>query len=479
MESRLQIKLLTPEEIATIYEKCQDVLSKKGMKIDHPHALKMLDKEGAWIDYKSRQVRFPKDIIRAALDKVPQSFMLAGRDECHDITLPDSNNTFYVRNGSGAFRYFDPETEVFRNVTLADVKKCAQFVDALDEINFCAFPSPTDAPKQTADIHALKVFLENTTKHINVQPYSAESIEYILALAQVFGGSAALRNRPIISLSPNAFTPLGLKTYDVEVILQSIHLGVPIHCWSLPSAGATSPITIAGSILLMGIEILCMIVLSQLLQPGTPVIADPFPFTTDMATGNSLNSSVEVTLATAAAVEYIKSAYRVPVHTYGFGTDSPVTDGQAATETTLKGLMASLAGADLLSGAGMVESINGFSLIQLLVDNNLVGILRRVNKGVKVDDDTLAWKEILKTDPGGHFLECTHTLEHCREALRPKLFIHKEWEIWKTEGRKNLYTRAFDEYNLIKNNLQTQPLPKDIRKEINLILKKADEKLVK
>jgi trimethylamine:corrinoid methyltransferase-like protein len=479
VESRLQLKLLTPEEITIIFEKCQDVLSKKGMKIDHPHALKMLDKEGAWIDYKNRQVRFPKDIIRAALDNVPQTFMLAGRDACHDITLPDPNNTFYVRNGSGAFRYFDPESEMFRYVTLADVKECARFVDALDEINFCAFPSPTDAPKQTADIHALKVFFENTAKHINVQPYSAESIEYILALAQVFGESAALRKRPIISLSPNAFTPLGIKNYDVEVILQSIRLGVPIHCWSLPSAGATSPITIAGSVLLMGIEILGMIVLSQLLQPGTPVIADPFPFTTDMATGNSLNSSVEVTLTTAAAVEYIKRAYRVPVHTYGFGTDSPVTDGQAATETTLKGLMASLAGADLLSGAGMVESINGFSLIQLLVDNNLAGILRRVNKGVKVDDDTLAGEEILRTDPGGHFLECTHTLAHCREALRPKLFIHKEWEFWNTEGRKNLYARALDEYKLLKRNLQPKPLPEDVRKEMNLILKKADEKLVK
>ena len=184
MESKLQLKLLTSEEITKIYEKCQDVLSKKGMKIDHPHALKMLDKEGAWIDYKSSQVRFPKDIIRTALDNVPQSFMLAGRDECHDITLPDPKNNFYVRNGSGAFRYFDPESEMFRYVTMADLKECARFVDALDEINFCAFPSPTDAPKQTADIHALKIFLENTTKHINVQPYSSESIEYILDLAQ-------------------------------------------------------------------------------------------------------------------------------------------------------------------------------------------------------------------------------------------------------------------------------------------------------
>ena len=71
MESGLQLKLLTTEEITTIYEKCQEVLSKKGMKIDHPHALKMLDKAGARVDFESRQVRFPKDIIKAALDNVP------------------------------------------------------------------------------------------------------------------------------------------------------------------------------------------------------------------------------------------------------------------------------------------------------------------------------------------------------------------------------------------------------------------------
>lgn len=58
MESRLQLKLLAPEEITAIYGKCQDVLSKIGMMIDHPHALKMLEKEEAWIDYKSRQFLF-------------------------------------------------------------------------------------------------------------------------------------------------------------------------------------------------------------------------------------------------------------------------------------------------------------------------------------------------------------------------------------------------------------------------------------
>ena len=475
----LQLKSLTEEEIGTIYEKCLEVLSSRGMKIDHPEALKILDKEGALVDFKSSQVRFPKDLVEAALEKVPQEFMLAGRDKRHGIVLPDPDGTFYTRNGSGAFRYFDPDSNTFRNVTLEDVKECAQFVEALDGINFCAFPSPSDAPKQTADVHALKVLLENTSKHINIQPYSAESIEYLMDLAQVAAGSTPLGKRPIVSFSPNAFTPLVLKNYDVEVILQASRRKVPIHCWSLPSAGATSPITIAGSVLLMGIEILSMIVLSQLIQPGAPVIANPFPFTTDMATGNSLCSSVEVALTTTAAVQYIKSAYKVPVHTYGFGTDSAVTDGQSATETTLKGLMVSAGGADLISGAGMVESINGFSIIQLIIDNNLAGILRRVKRGVKVDDDTLAWKEILETLPGDHFLERSHTLKHCREALRPQLFVQESWEEWNGGGRKDIYSRAVEEYRAIKSRLQPQPFPEDVQKELDKIVKKADENLIR
>lgn len=480
MMRNLGFKLITDDEVKMVFEKCSDILSNKGIEIDHPGALKMLDKAGAQVDFDSKQVRFPRDVMESALKTVPRRLTLGARDERHDITIPHPTGSFYTRNGSGARFYHDPETDTYHDITLDFVKECAQMVELLDGINFCSFPSPSDVPVETADIHGLKTLLENTSKHINVQPYSAESVEYLLRLAvAAAGGEASFRKKPIISMNPNAFTPLGLKAYDVEVIIQAGRFGVPIHICSLPNAGGTSPITIAGTVLLLGVEILSMIIVSQLIKPGTPVIALPLPFALDMLTGSNLGSSVETVLAAGATVQFLKDAYQLPTNTYGFGTDSPLPDGQSMIEVTLKGLMISMIGSDILTGAGMLDCIRGFSLVQLVMDNALVGIFKRVRSGIMVNDDTLAWKEIMDTTPGGHFLEREHTLRHCREALRTDLFVRVPADMWRLESGKDFNTRALEKYRELKQKMQPQELPEDVQRELNLIVKHADEHLAK
>jgi len=148
-------------------------------------------------------------------------------------------------------------------------------------------------------------------------------------------------------------------------------------------------------------------------------------------------------------------------------------------EITLKGLLASMTGSDLISGAGMMDAIRGVSLVQLVIDDTLVSILKRVNSGVKVDDDTLAWKEILDTLPGGYFLERAHTRKHCREALRPELFVRVPAEVWSLEGSKDFYTRALEKYRELKKRMKPQELPEDVQREMNRIVEKADERLAK
>ena len=98
---------------------------------------------------------------------------------------------------------------------------------------------------------------------------------------------------------------------------------------------------------------------------------------------------------------------------------------------------------------------------------------------MKVDDDTLAWKEIFDTVPGGHFLERPHTLKHCREELRTELFVSDPIEVWSSEGSKDLYTRTLDKYRELKKKMQPQQLPEDVQEEMNLIMKRANERLVK
>lgn len=480
MATDSRLRLLTTEEVGTIYDKCVDFLINKGVKVTHPQALKVLNKAGAWVDFKNERIQFSKDIIETALRSVPRNLTLAGANKSHDLSIPSPDGGFYVVTATGAVSYLDPESNTYRDVTLSYVEEWAQLCEVLNDISGVFFPFPKDVPLETADIHALKATLENTGKHILVQPYSFESLEYLFELAVVVSGSKeAMKKRPIINMVSCALPPLSFKPMDIEALILATRHGVPIFAASLPSAGGTSPITIPGTVLQSGIEILVLLVISQLIEPGAPFIGNPVAFTLDMVTGRNVLASVEAVLCEAASAQYVKEAYKIPTAPFGYATDSPVPDGQSMADRLLLGLLVAMGDSDILTEAGQLEAGLVCSSVQLIIDDILARMLKRAHLGVKVDDDTLAWKEIFEITPGSHYLEQSHTLKHCREALRTELFLRQSREDWLSEGGKDMVARAGDKYRELKKKLKPQPLPEDVKKELSKIVKRADELLVK
>jgi trimethylamine:corrinoid methyltransferase-like protein len=480
MTTKPRLTLLSADEADAIYEKCLGYLANVGVKVEHPKALRLLHKAGALVDSNDQRVRFSREIIEAALQSVPRELLLAGRDEHHDIRISPQREELHVATATGNVSYLDPETNTYRDADLAYAREWAQLGEVLDEIDMIFFPFPKDAPLQTADIHALKATLENTSKHVIVQPYSLESLEYLFELAvAVSGGREALKERPRISMVSCALSPLAFKPMDVEALILATRFGVPIYAASLPSAGSTSPITIAGTVLQNGIEVLASLVMSQLLEPGAPFVANPVAFTLDMANGKNLIASVEAELCQAACSQYVKDAYRLPMAAFGYATDSVLPDGQSTVDRLLLGMLVSQAGADIIAEAGQLEAGIASSPIQFIIDDTLAKILKRISKGVRVDDDTLAWKEILDTGPGGHYLEHPHTLKHCREGLRLDLFVSQARDVWVEGGSRDLCARATETYRSLKGRLQALKLPEDIVREMDQIVRRADEHLVK
>jgi trimethylamine--corrinoid protein Co-methyltransferase len=132
---------------------------------------------------------------------------------------------------------------------------------------------------------------------------------------------------------------------------------------------------------------------------------------------------------------------------------------------------------DILWEAGSLQSIAGFSPVQLIIDDTLTSMLKRIMSGVKVDDETLAWEDLLDIAPGASFMDRVHTLRHCREPLRPRLFEQTSLEAWKAAGSKTLYLRALERYHELKKDLKPLPLPESTKRELDRIVKKADQKL--
>ncbi len=199
-----------------------------------------------------------------------------------------------------------------------------------------------------------------------------------------------------------------------------------------------------------------------------------------MSSGRNLSAAPEAALCGAAACQYIKDAYNVPVGICSLSTDSHMPDGQSGFETAMLGVLCALnSGGDLIIDAGHLSTFQSVSPLKLIADAKAIAILNRIRAGVKVDNDTMAVQELLNVKPGGHFLENAHTLKHCRDAVRVPLYDTGTLESWQAEGSKSFYARALDIYRELKKELKPLDLPEDVKKELNSIVKKADDKLAK
>ena len=424
MAKTLRVQLLEADDIASIYEKTVHILTTHGVKVDHKDALDRLAAAGAQVDRETRMVRFSRENIEAALATVPKSVTVRGGDEKHDFTVPDPSGKFYSTTCVQSMRYLDPDAGDYVDNTEQRFAEWCQLVERLPNIHVCAIQTPMDVPPETADVHGLNVQLQNTSKPLMLLAYCYESVPYLFELMLARAGSVeALRERPLLLINPTSLSPLVFKDMDMAQLEGAAEYDIPVAANSLPVLGATAPGTIAGTVLLQAVELLAFLVMSQMYKPGLPFIATVFNTTMDLGTGNALLANSETILARAATAQFCKEAFGVPVETFSMMADSYVPDGQTAAEKSLQPAVLAMAGADILYGAGRLGGSTLASPVELVIDDRLLAVIQRTVSGVQVDDETLAMDDIIEAGPGGHFLRRKHTLRHCREMIRPDLFV--------------------------------------------------------
>ena len=480
MNSRLGS--LTSSEIGELADKVATFLSERGVEVHHEGMLETLKRVGARIDSASGKVRFPRELQEQALKSTPRHFSLVtpdhGADSGQSLPIPHPAGSFYACTGTGARGYLDPDTGKYRQLTIEDVHNWGRLVGSLENIDLCAFPTPTDAPPETVDVHSLNAVLKSTTKHVWIQPHTEQTLPYLLELcAARAGGKENLKKRPLASIIACSLTPFRFKSMDLEVMIQACNFGLPIHASSLPVIGGTAPITTAGTVLTAAIEVLAMVIMIQLIQPGSPVFALATALGMDMTNGRAVKACPEAMQANALSAQFLTEAYGLPVHTAGLTSDAFDTDGQAMVEHSLYGLMVAGAGAAILGRAGELEAAKTFSPLQLVVDDEIVAALRRLRAlqvGLNLEEQSVAWKDIMAASPGGHFLETEHTLRHCREAFRPQLFSRQSRDAWESEGRRTLIDRAGDRCRELLAASKVLDIPAARIEEMKRIVAEAD-----
>lgn len=471
-----QSGFLDDAAIAALKSRSYALLEDYGVVVIHPDAVRALKKNGAREGRDNDRLRLPQELVEQALNASPKQVSLYGKNPERDIHLPRTDGGFIMRTGTGAHGYVDPATGQYRNLDLKAVTEMAAVGNALDQVGFIAHPFVHGVPEITADIHSLAGLIGHTDKHVWLQPYAKENVEYLMRLAAIAaGGEDRLRSRPLASCITCSFSPLEFKYMDSEVIIQAGKFGLPLHACSLPSAGGTAPLSTPGMVLMAAAEILAMVTLTHVLAPGTPVIATPLMFTLDMRTGSALQSCAESIQAASMAVQLMKQGFGLPAHTYGVGSDTPDVDVQSMAERSMLAQSVALAGADILGGVGQLECATVFSPVQAVLDNEVGTMLRRLMQKPDISDDSLNWSEISSICTGGHFLDSPHTLKLCRDQLLPRAFLRQGRDDYEASGRRT----AFDEartmaLGMIENAPDEGLLGADAAREIRQLVSDAD-----
>jgi trimethylamine---corrinoid protein Co-methyltransferase len=471
VNSRLNTQILSKENVETIYSKCLKFLSDKGVKVEHADALKIIDQAGAMVDHKNQIVRFPVDLIESALSTVPKKFLFG------DVMIPHPENSFYAMTTAGAVYYNNPESGAIDYATLADLQNLLQLQELLDDISITSYPMPNDVPKGSQEVHGVRAALGSTTKILSLMPNTVLQTEHLFELLRIITDEEALRKKSSLLVIQSLLSPFTYKELDAEVMIQSCRSGYPLLTCTSSIAGASAPFTIAGHVLVTAIELLSSLVMTQLIKTGSPVIASLALGRMDMAKGNCF-IGVEHVLTHAALAQFIRDAFQVPVHVDGFSQNPMIADEQGATEKALLSLSIALSGANVLGSAGDRAISLGLSPIQLIADDALTRMLKRITAGVEVNEDTLAWQEILSVPPGGDFLRLGHTLKHVKDDTRIDLFRNISLETDQVSDIQPFQQRAIERYHELKPNMKPIELPDEVSRELDKIVRKADEQVL-
>lgn len=443
--TRATFGFLSDSEVEWLKERVEDVLADYGVAILHPDAYERFLAAGATPGTDANRVRMPRELIREAMAAVPKSVRLGGKQEHYNIDLPRADRGFVMRTGTGGHGYVNPRDASYRKMDLDAVSEIAAVASTLDEVGFIAHPFVHGVPEVTSDIHSYGRLIARTPKHVWMQPYQWENVDYLMRIAAIAaGGEEQLRANPITSCITCSFTPLEFKYMDTHVIIKAGEYGIPLHACSLPSSGGTAPLSVPAMAIMAAAEIVGMTVMTHILSPGTPVIATPLMFTLDMSTGSALQSCVESLQAANMSIQLLKRGWGVVAHTYGTGSDTPDVDHQSMAERAMLTQAVALAGADILGGVGQLECATVFSPVQAVLDNEVGAMMRRFIRKPSLDKEALNWEELMQIRTGGHFLDSAHTIATCRDQLSTKVFKRMGRDDYEKTGRRTAFDEARD-----------------------------------
>lgn len=471
------IKILSDEDIEQIHLSALSILWRIGIDVREDQAFQILKKAGC--PTNGTRVRIPSHLVEEAIRLAPQTFTLYGRDPGFKIPLED-RRVFYEPM-IGRLNILDSETGHRRRTTLQDVCDLVRVADYLEHYTLlhsgAIMPHIEGVSDEVSHVHGYLASVKNSSKVIKGVVRGGQKAKDCIRMAAIIaGGEDELRRKPNMFTTCNVISPLTFAPEQTEGLIEYAKMGLPVDIASEPQSGATSPATLAGTLALQTAEILGMMVVAQLVNPGTPVLMGTVGAAMDMRNGTISLGGVEAGMINVAHAQ-IAQFYKVPSRGTGSNTESKSLDIQAGIEKTVTLMTPALAGINMIFYPGTMDHALTVSLESLVIDHEICGMIHRMLGGISVNDASLAIDVIEKVGPGGHFLNQAHTLTNFqKEHYIPQICDRDSHENWLAKGSPGMLDTAKQKVKKILSEHRPAPLDPAVEKELLAVIGEVEKR---
>lgn len=436
------LRTLNKKEIVDIHKASLNILQNSGVKIQSDKVLDFLSNfRGVIIDKKSKIVRFSADIIEESIEKSPKCFELYTQDKKKSIIVGEEN--CYLINGHCAAFFFD-DYNGKRRIKKEEVKNFALLSDYLNEIDIIGIEGVPQDVEDTkySFIEGAKLTLLNSNKPFHYTPEFNFENEAVLGIVKLLSRDD-LVSKPSILSQVTIISPLAWPKDISEILLKNSMLGIPIVLVASPYSGVSAPITLAGQIALFNAELLSGIVINKLANSSSGIVYGCACATFDMKESVA-NIATPETSIMRIAIAQMADFYNLPSFTSGPDTDSNIYDEQNGWEKIITAFTSFSSGLNMIVNGGLFSTGTVVSYEQLIIDSEIVGYIRRLINGFKINKETLAVDIINKVGPLGNFIMEDHTLKNLRSGEHWVPFISNRmmFSKWYSNGAKDVATIA-------------------------------------
>jgi trimethylamine---corrinoid protein Co-methyltransferase len=454
---RVRASWLTAADERLIYEQALGLLERVGIRMRGSRALGLLAERGAQVEAATEIVRFPPELVDAAVRQCPRAILMAGASSDCDVLLDESTPPHFTTGGCAARTLEDGKV---RPSTLEDLRQSAALCDELDEVDvFFTTVAATDVAPERRQLAEYATLLNATAKH-QIFVNSPHQAAPLIRIAEVLSGDLErFRARPRFTTLMTAASPLQVDGRLLDFHAEMAAIGAPVGIFAAPLCGATAPVTVAGTVTLALAEFLGAATAIQAISPGSRLLMGSIGSVLDMHSAMASFSSPEAVAISAMGAQ-VAHSLGLPVQCAGLPTDAKYAGIQAGYEKALKGLATAAAGADMISGGiGLLESSSLLSLPQIIIDAEIVAMIKRALAGAEVSLETVMSQTIERVGIGGDFLKDKGTARRLRagEHFSPLLSTRLSFDAWTADGRTEVDMARDEVERLLTNRAGRAP----------------------